>query len=101
MTMEQSKADRLAYLQHPVTRGDLIPLITAVTIMLGTVAEVALALGDLHSNEAGPDDRATPYEVIRTVTDQLGPLLTVRDKLHAQVRELGNAGVDPEWDHQS
>lgn len=84
--MKQPQADCVAYLQQPPTRNELLPVILAVSSLTSAVMELAVALAD----GAKPND----------VMNAARPLVEKKERLDGLMRELINAGVDPQWDHK-
>lgn len=85
--MKQSQADCVAYLHGQPTRNELLPLILTVSSLTTAVMELAVAIAD----------GGKPTEFM----DAARPLVEHKERLNGLMRELMNAGVDPQWDHKA
>ena len=84
--MVQPEEDRRAYLNAPPTRLEIVNLL----ILVESVLSVGL-LADLADNEG---DQAGRVSHLLVAHEQNGKIVTM-------MRELLNAGVDPNWDPHS
>lgn len=84
--MKQPQTECIAYYAGTPTRQELLPVVQALFDLQSTVLELGLVVSDDGRNE----------EVVET----LRGTVVSSERIAALIREMMNAGVDPEWDHR-
>ncbi len=83
---EASRDDRTDYLQQAPTRTELIEVLLTVSSTATAVLNLAVTLCD----------NGAP----KSVLDAVSPLVEKHKRLQGLMREMTNAGVDPDWDRR-